>query len=262
MNFFKRYYCKLCDTLINPSRCFYFPEEVKALSSGNFNQFDTVQFQVYSKGISLAACLWKRKTLKLDGRNKQICIIYMHTNTRALIDAKEICVASELCDNISVAAFDLPGCGKSEGCLSGTVYKDLEVLIEWIQCLISSDVQIILWARGMSTAAAIEFTANQNGSSKSPSPAYAAVKAVVLDSPFTSIGDMLSDAADTLSGGGYSPSKSIMEMCTKMVVRTMSQRLGGFNPLQVIPKSSMHMYSIHDNHMSIVFNTICQFKTC
>ena len=245
MNFFKRYYSKLCDTLVSPSRCSYGPEELKALCPGNVNLFDTVQFQVYSKGISLAACLWKRKILKSDEGNKPICIIYMHTNTRALIDAKEICIASEIWDNVSVAAFDLPGCGKSEGCLSGTVYKDLELLIEWIQCLISSDVQIILWARGMSTAAAIEFTAHQNGggsssssSSMSLSPAYTAVKAVVLDSPFKSIGDMVSDAANTLSGRGYSLSKTIMEMCTKMVVRTMSQRLGGFNPLQVMPKLS------------------------
>ncbi len=259
MNFFKRYYFQLCDTLVSPSRCCYGPDEVKAVYTGNSNLFDTLQFQVYSKGISLAACLWKRKILKSDHNSKQICVIYMHTNTRALIDAKEVFIASELCDNVSIAAFDLPGCGKSEGCLSGTVYQDLELLIEWIQCLISPDVQIILWARGMSTAAAIEFTStdrisqrNSTSNGKSPScTVYAAVKAVVLDSPFKSIGDMVSDATAALSGRGYSLSQSIMEMCTKMVVRTMSQRLGGFNPLQVLPKSTSDYLYISSSAVNV-----------
>ena len=240
-NFFQRYFSRMCDSLVSPSRFKYNAQDLNLVCK-NCLLFEKLEFQVYSNGITLQACLWKRKSTSVA---KQICIVYMHTNTRSIIDANEIFSAAELYENVSIAAFDLPGCGKSEGCLSGTVYKDLKLLLEWIQCLISADVQIILWARGMSTAAAIEFLASSDkissgakstSSSKEPlSSTLSSVKAVVLDSPFKSISEMISDAVEKLHGRGYSVSKAVMDVCSRMVVRTLTQRLGGFNPLQVVP---------------------------
>lgn len=256
LTFFKRYFNTFCDSLVNPKRLEYSPPDVTAVISGDSHIFNQMQFQVYSRGKILTSCLWKRKSVSKS--NQQVCIIYLHTNTRALIDASEVIPAASAFENVSVAAFDLPGCGKSEGCLSGEVWKDLQLIIEWITCLIAPDVRIILWARGMATAAAVEFISKgfptsttiskstssdrQSTSLKSVSSeknivplSSTLVKAAVLDSPFKSICEMISDAVSTLHGRGYSISKNLIEVCSKMVIQTLCSRLDGFNPMDVKP---------------------------
>jgi len=163
----------------------------------------------------------------------------MHTNTRSLVDTAEIFAGIDQMENASILAFDQPGCGKSDGCLSGEVSKDLELIIEWIQCLISPDVRIIIWARGMATAAAIEYVHSTFVATKSSSSIKGSklttVKAVILDSPFKGIGSMVSDAIDRMDTNGFAVPKSLLNICIKMVIRNLSRRLNGFNPLNVKP---------------------------
>ena len=64
----------------------------------------------------LAAALWQQGTNRPGGVPRPL-VIYLHTNTRCLVDAKEVL---PLCDVLggSLLAFDLPGCGKSDGHLT------------------------------------------------------------------------------------------------------------------------------------------------
>jgi alpha-beta hydrolase superfamily lysophospholipase len=84
-----------------------------------------------------------------------------------------------------VIAFDLPGAGKSEGALSAscdTVIKHIDAIINWAVLNVGTS-EVVLWARGMSTAAAVEYT-----SSTVSKGVYAKlIKFLVLDSPYASV---------------------------------------------------------------------------
>lgn len=64
----------------------------------------------------LAAVLWRQGHHR-PGAVPRPLVVYLHTNTRCLLDAKEVL---PLCDALgaSLLAFDLPGCGHSEGNLT------------------------------------------------------------------------------------------------------------------------------------------------
>lgn len=78
-------------------------------------QFDVNEFRLVSEGVPIN-CLYFNKQLPegcpANMLNSDICVVYIHTNTRAAVDAVELLpLCRELqCD---LAAFDLPGCGKS-----------------------------------------------------------------------------------------------------------------------------------------------------
>ena len=99
---------------INQRKCTdYVPAEIIPVPFSN--EFDVKEFRLVSKGIPIN-CLYFTKLLA-DGcppsmHNSDICVVYIHTNTRASVDAVELLpLCKELqCD---LAAFDLPGCGKS-----------------------------------------------------------------------------------------------------------------------------------------------------
>lgn len=74
-------------------------------------------------------------------------LLYLHTNTRCLLDAKEVL---PLCDVLgaSLLAFDLPGCGKSEGFLSFQMTQDLHRVVKHATKELGFR-EIVLWARGL-----------------------------------------------------------------------------------------------------------------
>ena len=69
-----------------------------------------------SEQHQLAAVLWSQGQ-NLPGSIPRPLVLYLHTNTRCLLDAKEVL---PVCDELgaSLLAFDLPGCGHSEGTLT------------------------------------------------------------------------------------------------------------------------------------------------
>eukprot|EP01031_Cornospumella_fuschlensis_P028912 gene28912-34890_t len=144
--------------------------------------WDPTEFNIFSQGLTLHCCYWKRTPFAPNNTNQDdaaqmkspalrpldstapvlapaVCILYLHTNLRSLCDALEVLpVAAEV--GASIVAMDLPGCGQSAGTLSGTMEADIALLVDWIKCLEGSDVRIIIWARGLATAPAIDYCAS------------------------------------------------------------------------------------------------------
>ena len=166
-------------------------------------------------------------------------MIYLHTNTRNLSDAVEII---KFCDEIEadLVSFDLPGCGKSESNITPLMGRDLEHLIEWILVSFGTNVEIILWARGMSTAIALEYCAKFHGKIKKSNIAHnmlaqARISFLVLDSPFVSIKTMIDECLTKLRDSGYLLPNTIIHFFAGFVRRTLTQRFHGIDPYTVEP---------------------------
>jgi hypothetical protein len=249
--FIRRHFHKFCEDLTNPVRHVYEPKQLAGPLNSKFEVtkfYDINEFNILSNNASLHCCLWKKKkspssensrtTVKeVDHVNiittsAPLCLLYLHTNTRSLVDALEVIELAHSLD-AHLVAMDLPGCGKSEGKLHGNFEPDIMHLMEWTQCLTSLDTEFVIWARGMSTAPAIDICAS---ASICKSDSYLTkLKCVILDSPFTGIDDMIKDGISNMETKGYSISKTFIQMLTSMVMRSLKHRMDGFDLMQVRP---------------------------
>lgn len=200
-----RSYKRFNDMIVRPERHEYSDSELAIAS------MSTRIFFFESCNVKLKCVFWE-----WNGIFKR-CILYLHTNTRSIVDAKEVL---PLCHALqcSLLSFDLPGCGQSEGDLSFTMANDVNNFVTWLQ--VNTDVsEVILWARGMSCAPAIEFCSRQ--------PPHPLVKQVVLDSPFTSIKAMTGDAIAAIRAKGYYIPKFVLSFCESRARSQIKDSLGG-----------------------------------
>jgi pimeloyl-ACP methyl ester carboxylesterase len=269
--FYCRSYNRLCDRIIAPKRHEY---DVNMLI---IDGYILEEYDVYSQGRSLHMCHWKPSNMnhKIE---QPICFVYLHTNMRSLADAIEIFPLANLY-SAHVIAFDLPGCGKSEGMLGAGIETDILSILDWIHSLIHPQIQLIFWARGIATAPLIALlkqlclqgnilhseqiflpqksskehklshwiseSEKQQQQSKSDQQARSNslsqqskkynITAVILDSPFTSIEDMIKEGLDQLQQSGYSLSKSLLSFFLHRTIAHLSNRLNGLNLLSVAP---------------------------
>lgn len=289
--FYSRSYQKLCNRIVAPERFKYDPTTDLAVEGYKHNEYD-----VYARGNTLHMCHWAPKDPKAafsgtgssrataaESEDEEpealppLCIVYLHTNMRSLVDAKEtIPIATML--GAHVISFDLPGCGKSEGQLGGNLDLDVEIILDWVQALIDPSVRIILWARGMSTAPAItllrRFSLSQQQALKSKLSSSASnsslasldqsnnsgitstasstsssrsakkppktlmdfhIIATILDSPFTSIEDMVQHGLEQFQGRGFSFTKTLLSFLIHRTLTHISKQLQGFNLFSVRP---------------------------
>ena len=140
--------------------------------------------------LSIACCMWticKKNYGKKSVQN--LCIVYLHTNSRNLADATELI---PLCEQlgISLFSFDWPGCGKSDG---SYYFPSANILRKVLNYLIGNggSTKYVLWARGTGTAAALELL----GSSSVPEE----ISCAVLDTPFTCLRDVIRHYTNQLS---------------------------------------------------------------
>jgi hypothetical protein len=117
IQFFRRGYNKFCDSISTPKRKEYTEADLQ-MTSKHFRMeeyYEILEFPVFSQDVALHACLWKRIKFHKKYRLKDdapLCFIYMHTNTKSLVDALEISgLAHEL--DAYILAFDLPGTKKT-----------------------------------------------------------------------------------------------------------------------------------------------------
>ncbi len=248
--FFSRSYTKFCNSIVNPRRWSY---ETEQLISNGYTRdifpWNVTEFKVFSQGNTLHCCFWNLKedggagmsstTASTSAKQhieppSRLCIVYLHTNQRSLYDVHEIIpVAKRL--KASILSFDLPGCGKSEGSLNGTMDADVEHLLEWAQCLVGADVRIVLWARGMSTALAITLGARLSKLKKAGNPAPYTICCMVLDSPFTAIDDMVKTAIDRMHNKGYTLTKSLLKLFIKRTAAKLASQMNGLNVFEIKP---------------------------
>lgn len=248
--FVRRHFHSLCEAITNPVRHNYEPKQLAESINSRFEVsdfYDINEFNILSDGVALHCCLWKKKRYYSNDRritkkeakdvndinsSAPLCIVYLHTNTRSLVDALEVIELAHVLD-AHLVSIDLRGCGKSEGNLQGNLEPDIIHLLDWTHCLISRDTEFVMWARGMSTSPAIDIAAS--ASTCQPNSPLTKLKCVILDSPFTGIHNMIKDGINRMETGGHITSKPFIQMLTKMVLRFITHRLEGFDLLQVKP---------------------------
>lgn len=259
--FCSRTFSGFTNILVQPDRMNYSLDEIEYQSEDiNFDHTSiSIPRQESSSGTKgeeegmLAAALWQQRYQK-EGHPSPPLIVYMHTNTRSLLDAKEVL---PVCDAIgaSLLAFDLPGCGRSSGKLSFEITQDLQLLIQHAVRELGYQ-EIILWARGMSTALAVEYCTcsgncpDQNTNedieeSPNDNSINAAthinnvVKFVVLDSPFTSVKQMVIDGSKAIKCFGLPIPETLVRLACKVVRGKVRARLG-CDPFELKPLQQLH----------------------
>lgn len=220
--FFRRGYNSVVNKIINPKRSTYSSDDLV------FDGFELQDFQIFSQNLVLWCCKWKNLNIACVNR----CIIYLHTNTRNLSDSREVVA---LCHNLKchLISMDLPGAGKSEGHLSCHMVTDFEKLIAKIKNDFGDNIEIILWSRGLATAIAIEYCFKYHNFEKSR--AQANIIYLVLDSPFTSIENMIKDCITRLKAEGYSIPLPLFYIFEKLARHVLKGRLGGIDPYSIRP---------------------------
>lgn len=193
--------------------------------------------------VQLACCFCERQ-----GAPSSRIVIFLHTNMRNLLQGLEIL---PLCSDLqaSLLCFDLRGCGKSDG--QGlqnldTHLSDLDLAIAWAQSRARghststaalaglaqttqqpSPVEIIVWARGMSCATAIYHAAGK--------PSSYPVKCLALDSPYTSIEEMVDAGFSRLRADGFFLPTTVLRVGASLVRSSLSSKLSGMDPFHVRP---------------------------
>eukprot|EP01041_Mallomonas_annulata_P000600 gene600-1159_t len=205
---FARMFGRMKSLLIQPKRMQYVTSDLypDSLFPTSYNLRELL---IDSAGMKLKCVYWERVQPNPN------CILYLHTNTRSVVDALE---TMPLCDKLglNLFAFDLPGCGQSEGKLSFHMANDIQNIIKWI-VQNTSITNIVLWGRGMASAPLIEWT------SKSP---LNCVKFIILDSPFTSIQNIITDIIKELNKRGYFIPTSLTFIFGKIIRKYIKSSLG------------------------------------
>jgi pimeloyl-ACP methyl ester carboxylesterase len=162
-------------------------------------------------GVALNCAKWVKDA------SSDVCVIYTHTNMRSLADAVEILPICNLL-KANLLAYDMRGCGKSAGSLSLLGSRDLSCIVKgMVQA--NPNLQVILWARGISTHMTIELLSSSQQSLPN-------IKFVVLDSPFTSLDDVVSTAAAAISTYGITVPSVFVKFAVQMMRRNVKKQLG------------------------------------
>lgn len=229
--FFTRSFAGLTKILMQPSRMVYEAADVESRSEDTDFRHQVLSIPgagSVGERHQLAAVLWSQGQNR-TGATPRPLVLYLHTNTRCLLDAKEVL---PVCDELgaSLLAFDLPGCGHSEGNLTFQMTQDLHEVVHYAHKQLGYK-EIVLWARGMSTAIAVEYCTRP--STDTPCPDYS-VKFVVLDTPFTSVKQMVVDGSKAIKCFGLSIPETMVRIACRVVRGKVSARLGS-DPFDLIP---------------------------
>mmetsp|Transcript_12789 Transcript_12789/g.20853 ORF Transcript_12789/g.20853 Transcript_12789/m.20853 type:complete len:395 (-) Transcript_12789:183-1367(-) len=233
--FFARSFAGLTKILMQPSRMEYEASDVESRSEDT--DFRHQLFSIPGAGgegerHQLAAALWSQGQNRV-GVTPRPVVLYLHTNTRCLLDAKEVL---PVCDELgaSLLAFDLPGCGHSEGNLTFQMTQDLHQVVLFAHRELGYK-EIVLWARGMSTAIAVEYCTISvlKPSTHTPCPDYS-IKFIVLDTPYTSVKQMVVDGSKAIKCFGLSIPETMVRIACRVVRGKVSARLGS-DPFDLKP---------------------------
>lgn len=214
----------LCDEIITEENDYYY----------HVNEFKLTNYV----NNNLNCVTW------IENNSSKLWILYLHTNTRSLVDAKEILPLCKLL-GANLISFDLPGCGKSEGNLSFSMISDLSIVISHFLSTYH-DCELIIWARGMSTALVIEYLNNlQKTQDEHPehSVTLSIIKYIVLDSPFLSVKKMVADASQTITAYGVTVPSVVISFCGSFIRRSVKSQLGSdpydVQPIQFVPNMTI-----------------------
>mmetsp|Transcript_20448 Transcript_20448/g.37984 ORF Transcript_20448/g.37984 Transcript_20448/m.37984 type:complete len:536 (-) Transcript_20448:14-1621(-) len=269
---FDRSLSNMIDVLVHPLRMEYDFDWLRAQYNG-CEDYKVNEFKyTCTDGAKLHCVKWIRDP------DAKLCIVYLHTNSRCLSDATELLPLCNLL-NANLLAFDQRGAGRSDGQLSFRLVEDLTSILESL-CGGNQGVNVILWARGMSSYVAVQYVTQQQElltkwtrtaparrmirrerqlqrqreleramkhgtdiehsldldieeEDKEP-PQY--VKFVVLDSPFTSLKDVVMEAAKNIDMLGASIPPMFVKFALYMFKDKIDERLDE-DPYSIMPLS-------------------------
>jgi pimeloyl-ACP methyl ester carboxylesterase len=277
LQFIWRTYQGLCDRICRPERKPYSSADVETRTENillKHNLEKSCKFQIQNNKFILSSSIEDKvqsiywKNLNLGDSYESNCIIYLHTNTRNLLDAVDFL---PLCHklNTHLLAFDLPGHGltqtRKDMMSTSLSLEALNHIIHWLITKQSIN-KIILIGRGMSTAICIEYCAYDNNTQKFNShfnnvkqvrsffrqsvernvsqidnpTSYQGHKvcAIILDSPYTSIGSMVDDAVVRFQNSGHYLPTFLFNVGARMIRSSVTNRLG-FDPYSIKPVTSV-----------------------
>jgi hypothetical protein len=223
---FKKLLSNFSESICNPQKKNYSTQDLQIDAKGLslINRYKINEIKRNLHGTILHTIIWKSIN---QTASTPLVIIYIHTNTGCALNALEVIPLAETL-NGSIISFDLPGCGKSEGKLNGNIEILIQDYIDFAKSMIGNDARIIIWARAMGTCPLIEFTAKNSYSAGCP------VKAIVLDSPFVSMEQMVKDSIERFQNEGYYAPQTALLIAFKIVSKLFASRFG-VNPYDVSP---------------------------
>lgn len=189
--------------------------------------YSFTEYELAVNGVSLHCVRWTKNDTKSN-----VCIVYLHTNARASCNAVELLPLCNLL-GADLMSFDMRGCGKTEGSFSLNNAKDLAAVVKSLLIKEKNNkVEIVLWARGISTYVAVEYA-----SSKKLSPN---VVFLVLDSPFTTVTDIVYEAASNIETAGITVPSLFIRFALRMVRKKLTDQLGAdpyhIQPIKLVPR--------------------------
>lgn len=192
-------------------------------------------FNVITSGVRLAGVRWEFPKTS----SSKFLIIYVHTNTRSLCDAMEVLpLAKQL--QADLVAFDLPGSGKSEGILNAQVSQQLLDVIKFV----TSETKIpnvVLWGRGTGTFPVMDICSTVIPKLNTDLPFV--IRFIVLDSPFTSMKQVVQDLIAKYESLGYYFPHSLFGMVSRMLRVSIQRRAGvdlyDIKPIDLAPSISI-----------------------
>jgi pimeloyl-ACP methyl ester carboxylesterase len=250
-DFFSRTFSGMMNMLMQPKRCNYCHSDLLMYCDDEL-VYQPHEYSIVNSSHQLLHCAtWIENPLS------KLWIIYLHTNTRALVDAQEIL---PLCQELgaNLLSFDLPGCGKSEGNLSFSMVSDLAVVLRHLWQT-HPNIEIVVWARGMSTALILEYLQSPPSIDEDETierTILSSIRYLILDSPFISVSQMVNDASRTITAYGVSVPSPIITFCSSLIRRNVKSKLGS-DPYDVIPINSVPFMTLpcyilsarHDDYM-------------
>ncbi len=268
IDFFRRCYTHLIDKIVLHDRLFYYYQDLRVRNVSIADNFIVHEFNLPSilhslnstrdKQSHLHYCLWQNKN-QIGNDSNEIIFIYLHTNTRALIDSLEII---ELCDkmNASLLSFDLPNHGQSECDLGIDLHLELQNSIKFIHksdILAYKNPSIFIWARGSSTFIPVQYFLHYPNDMKRYK-----ITSVILDSPFKTVEELVHEYVLQMKASIKYPIPSIaLNLGIHILHKSIIKRLN-FNPFDIkiteyIGKATVEfppLYIIaadHDDYISV-----------
>jgi hypothetical protein len=199
----------MTDILFEPDRFPYSADDLMSPYIADKGYISS-EFDLVFDGLRLHGAKWVRNV------NSNVCILYLHTNSRSVVDATEVIPLASVMD-ANVLAYDLSGSGKSGGNISLSGVVQLEALILY---LVASNpaIEILIWARAISTQLAIEYMSSFYSSSH--------VKFLVLDTPFATVEDIVMEAATKIPLNGVVIPSVFIKFAVSMVRKSVKEQVG------------------------------------
>ena len=222
----------ITEKLVRPRRCRYSLSDLGPVSfriHGVIASREDFALQ-NSRGLRLE-CSWYRPV-----HNTPVpCVVYCHGNCGSRLDAADV-VGTLLPLGISVLALDFAGSGLSEGefvSMGHYEKEDIGVVVTFLR-LQSRVKTITLWGRSMGAAAAALYASEDRN-----------IAFLVLDSPFTSLTELIKEQSNRLKWLPTGLSSSLVRQARKLIAKTVHFDIDAVSPMLAVRKCCAPCAFIH-----------------